>query len=421
MKKIVMIWVLALIVTIVTACTSTGATGQLNSENVETKQGIDMKQVMETIPVETMRLTKETIDEEVYTFGYLEPKESYFVTPFSTGIVEEINVSIGDVVSEGDLLYQLESNNLELSNDRDMLQQESSVTNAKSALEIQELNLKQRKGDLESRELSLNSAKENYENTLNLFENEFVSKADMDTALGNYEQAQINYEQAVISYETTQSNYDLSKASYDNALKNYELAQKDFKEKRDDIAIVAPISGLVTDVTVQTGVMNSGNLGVTIIDSSDMILNVKIMEKYKHTIMEGQKVRLISEYMDEDVIGEVTGISLTANSGLYSVEITINNQDNILSSGMYVEGYIQIKTKENVYVVDKTTVLKEINNNSYVYIVDHENQTAKKVSVELGIKEDDRVEIMGDLEAGDEVIVIGQDYVIDGQPIVIGE
>lgn len=408
MKKVTYLMTLLMILLLITSCTAGG-----DSDGIETVE------ILESISVEVESLSKVSVIEEVYAFGYLEPIDSYYVTPFSTGIVNEIMVSTGDYIEKGTVLYQLDTDDLELSKDRDLIQKESNVENSKSSLEVQALTLDQRKGDLEAREMNYQMAETDYENSLKLYESGAISKSEMDAITNNYEQARISYDQSQSSYEATLLNYNLARSSYDDAIQNHQLAIKDYDSRHDDMLVTAPISGLVTDVSVQTDTMNTGNLGITIIDNATMVLNVNVMEKYIRDIEEGQKVRLLFDYMNEEIEGDVTSISLESNSGYYPVEINIINDDQKLTSGMYTEAYVQTGSKESTYMVNKTSIVNDNNQNSYVFVVNQEDQTVKMVNVTLGIEEDSRVEIIGDIQEGDQIVVVGQDYLSDGQSVKI--
>ncbi len=412
MKLLKYVTLLTLVIILVSACSPRNMGAD--------KETVEVNKTAEAIPIVTKDLVKESVNEEVYVFGYLEPTDSYFTTPFSPGIVEEIFVEVGTHVKKDTLLFQLEANSLDSSKDKDLLQKESNIVNAKSSLDLQMLSLKQRENDLELRAMSLTTTKNNYEVTVDLFNSGISTQVELDGALNNYEQAQLNYSQAQLTYESTQLSYNSAQNSYNNALENNSISVNDYEDKYDDLLVVAPIGGLVTEITVQEGLMNQGSTGVTIIDDSIMILNVNIMEKYIHEIEVGQYVRLSFDYMENEKIGTVSSISLKAKAGYYPVEIQLENSDNTYTSGMYVEGFIQTKRIEHVFMIDKTSLMVDVlNQESYIYILNEDGENVRKVIVELGVNDGKRIEIKGDLAVGDKIVVIGQDFVVDGQLVVI--
>lgn len=419
--------VLTLIIALSVGCmpdregmTKDGGSNEASSAEEKTPTNTEGELEEETaVPVETLTLTSDDIAETVYTYGYLETKDTYIVTPNSGGIVDEILVSTGDYIELGTLLYQLEGEDLELSQERDMLSQNSSVASAKNNRDSLSVTLAQRQSDVDAMSLSLSTAQKNYDSTLTLYESSIVSKAELDGTISSLEQTQISYDQALLNLESTQLSYNAAKTSYSDALQNYELTEEDYDGRKDDLLVTAPITGLVTDVSVQEGMMNSGSLGVTIVDDTTMLLNINVMEKYIYDIEVGQSVDLTLEYEGKSITGYVTEISLSGQNGYYPVEISIDNADKSLSTGMFIEGYINTNIKTNVLKVEKTVLVQDINGNNYVFTIDEETNTAVKVPVTKGVEEGLYVEISGPIKSGDKIVVVGQDYITDQQEVLV--
>ena len=68
---------------------------------------------MRTVTVSVAKSEVGTIKERLLLTGSLKPKEQVDVTPKSTGRVQKINFHIGDSVDVGDLIAELERDELE--------------------------------------------------------------------------------------------------------------------------------------------------------------------------------------------------------------------------------------------------------------------------------------------------------------------
>jgi multidrug efflux pump subunit AcrA (membrane-fusion protein) len=70
-------------------------------------------------------------------------------------------------------------------------------------------------------------------------------------------------------------------------------------------------------------------------------------------------------------------------------------------------------------VVPSVAVLKlQGSNDRYLFI--DENGKAKRISVKIGRRFDDKVEVIsGELKEGDKLIVVGQSKLLDGDPVEI--
>ena len=90
----------------------------------------------------------------------------------------------------------------------------------------------------------------------------------------------------------------------------------------------------------------------------------------------------------------------------------------MLRPGMYVNSTLFLG-QEDVIVVPYQAVLKlQGADNRYVYV--NNGGVAKYVAVTLGQRFDDQVEIISDeINAGDELIVVGQSRLVDGVKLEI--
>jgi multidrug efflux pump subunit AcrA (membrane-fusion protein) len=73
-------------------------------------------------------------------------------------------------------------------------------------------------------------------------------------------------------------------------------------------------------------------------------------------------------------------------------------------------------TRHAATVLPREAVLRELQA-SHVFVA--EKGVAKKRAVTLGIEEGDRVEVLGGVKAGEQVIVAGQGGLKDGSPIKV--
>ena len=127
-----------------------------------------------------------------------------------------------------------------------------------------------------------------------------------------------------------------------------------------------------------------------------------------------------SLYPDRIFEGQVSIVYPTIDpaSRTFTVEVKIPNDDEALRPGMYGTINFFIGNTETV-VVPAISVLKlQGANDRYVFI--NKDGKAKRVSVNLGKRFEDKIELISDeIQEGDELIVVGQGRVIDGSPITI--
>ncbi|MCK4979755.1 MAG: efflux RND transporter periplasmic adaptor subunit, partial [Candidatus Delongbacteria bacterium] len=106
---------------------------------------------------------------------------------------------------------------------------------------------------------------------------------------------------------------------------------------------------------------------------------------------------------EENFIGIVSYVSPEAEmmSGTFSIEITINNDSNLLKHNQFARISLITQSSSNTIVIPQKSVLKS----SYVFVA--ANGIAEKRKITLGIGNEYEIEIMTGIAEGEEVIVSG--------------
>lgn len=142
---------------------------------------------------------------------------------------------------------------------------------------------------------------------------------------------------------------------------------------------------------------------------------ISVSEKYYPVIKEGLEVNLVSDiYPDEVFTGRISLVHPTINAATktFNIEIKVPNNNQLLRPGMYARVNLEF-AKETAVVVPAVAVLQQIGTNRrYVFI--HKNGIAKKIEVEVGKRFDDQIEIISNsIKLGDELIVSGHSNLVD--------
>ena len=115
---------------------------------------------------------------------------------------------------------------------------------------------------------------------------------------------------------------------------------------------------------------------------------------------------------------EVVYPTVNAQTHTFDIKIVIPNSSELLRPGMYVTTTIGLG-RENAIVVPYQAVEKLVGaNDRYVFI--NENGRAKRVSVTLGQRFDQDVEVIApELKEGVEMVTKGQHKLVDGMKMEI--
>lgn len=216
--------------------------------------------------------------------------------------------------------------------------------------------------------------------------------------------------------------------SVDSAKAQVEQAQSSLDSTQDNIdnyTITAPISGQIITKSVKVGDKISRNSGssdttlATIYDMSELTFEMSVDEMDISSVAVGQSVSVTADaYSDRTFSGTVTNVSLkgSQSNGVtnYPVTVTLDSDANgVLLPGMNVDGVITVGESKDTLMVPSGALMR----GNRVYIKDDSADASegpqmgnvpagfKEVEVEIGLSNDDFVEIKSGVSEGDTVYV----------------
>lgn len=221
--------------------------------------------------------------------------------------------------------------------------------------------------------------------------------------------AQNNYNRLVQVKKKNKSS--ISQHNLEAAETAKEIARLNYEFAKENIEIKAPFSGIITDVKMKEGenyvsmlpgasgppslfrIINTDSLEAEFFISENDVLKVNI----------GMKTIINIDNSSTDFFGELFFVSSEADlfTGKFRCKTSVKNIDNVLKPNQFAEIKVVLKEKENAVSVPQEAIV----NNEYLFIA--ENSTAKKTEVTLGISNENEIEIIDGVSAGDQVIIQG--------------
>ncbi|MCB0632695.1 MAG: efflux RND transporter periplasmic adaptor subunit, partial [Lewinella sp.] len=256
------------------------------------------------VVVETVRVKKGNITNEVSATGTVEPVEQVEIGTQVSGEVSKIHVDYNSVVKKGQLLAELDKSNLKAA----LSDAEASYNSA--------LN-------------ELNYYKQNYERQENMYNAQVISRAD--------------YEQAAYQLKNAEQAVTQRKSSLAQAQTNLSYAN-----------IYSPIDGVVLTKDVEEGQTVAASYSTPTLftiarDLTKMQVEADVDEADIGGVKEGQRVSFtVDAYPDEAFEGVVAqvrlGATVTSNVVTYTVIVAADNPELKLKPGLTAT--IAIYTKE---------------------------------------------------------------------------
>ncbi len=210
---------------------------------------------------------------------------------------------------------------------------------------------------------------------------------------------------------------------YDQILAQYNSTKEQLEFLKTNTYVKAPFSGVISAKNYEDGELYSGQPILVLTQIDKLKALVAIPESYFPKFKPGMKLTLTSEiYPDKTFPAtiEVVYPTIDASSHTFQVKIVVPNSQQLLRPGMYVTTTIGLG-KANAIVAPYQAVEKLVGaNDRYVFIND--NGYAKRVSVELGQRFDQEIEIIApEIVPGVEMITTGQHKLVDGVKINVVE
>lgn len=301
------------------------------------------------VVIKTVGIERGDIVSTVAATGTIKAVNSVDISSKITGLIRELNVQENDTVKAGQVLIVLDDTRLQ--------------------------------AQVSQKREQLNNAATDYERNRKLSSIGAVSDQQFDKSRVDYKVAQ---------------------ASYDDAM-----------SQLNDTVIVSPIDGVVigkpipAGQTVAQGISNPMVI-LTVADMSQMQIETLIDESDIGKVKVGQKaIFTVDAYPGKKFIGTVTKISQKAtvqqNVVYYGVFLDVDGDDEMLKPSMTARVSVSIGESKGVLTLPLSAI-KTQNGKQYV-VVQREGGKTESVSVKTGLSGEDRVEVVGDVKEGDQVIL----------------
>lgn len=265
----------------------------------------------------TATISRGNLRQVVTATGEIQPLNTINVGSQVSGTIDAIYVDFNSKVKKGDVLLTIEPSVLQASVDEAL-------------------------ASLVSAESQRNYAKSEYERNKTLFENDYISRAEL-------EQSQTTYEQA-------EQTVNRMKSQYDRAVTNLGYA-----------TITSPVDGTVISRQVDVGQTVAASFQTPDLfeiaeDLSKMQIETAVSEADIGMITEGQSVTFtVDAYPTQTFEGSVRQVRLsptiTSNVVVYTVVIDVDNTDLRLKPGMTAFVTILISERNDVWKVQNSALI----------------------------------------------------------------
>ena len=246
------------------------------------------------------------------------------------------------------------------------------------------------------------------------------------------------YEQMVIQAEFAKENFERTQRLWDNNIgsemqylkskTDYEASKKMVDQMKDRLSktkIYAPFDGEIDEII--------SNVGSNLIPGVSQILRLVnldiiyaesfVSEKYISFIGEGTEAIVQIPLLNMEYRSSVnqTGNFINPSNRTFRIEVPVENFDNRIKQNLDAKIKINIYKKDDAIVIPLRIVREDALGKNFVYVMSEDNKEGvyltSKQFITLGNKSEDKVEVTEGLDLGDIVVLEGAYSVEDSQRV----
>lgn len=342
-------------------------------------------------------------------YGILVPKTIHWISTDIAGRVKKILVKPGDSVKKGDVLVELQNPQLVQKKEETEWELEAIVAEKKAervALESQLFQLKttllETDGEYETTKLLLDA-----QQALIAAGNSSISQLEHSKTRLTVKKIKLRQKLQAQQYKKMEENLAAHTDGANARLNKMQKTLQQVQEEVNGLTVIATSDGVVQEMELELGqqlIIGDGVAKIAQLDNFQA--EIKVQELQVQNIQRGQKVQI--DTRSSTVQGVVERIDPNVVEGTVKVEVGLQGKlPPEARPDLSVEGIITIADKADTLFVKRPFSTAE-NSEAYVYRVEKDAKTAKRVKVEFGQVSTNTVEIIAGLNPGDKMIISDQ-------------
>jgi RND family efflux transporter MFP subunit len=292
-----------------------------------------------------------------------------------SGLVEKVNVEVGDIIQTGAVLIELDR-------------------------EIEEFTLEALRAASAQAQAELADAKRRYQDAKRLRQQKSISENELRLL-----EAEVEVDAAT-------------------------LKQKRAEERRqqarvDRHTLRAPFSGVISERRTETGEwIEPGTPVITLIAVDDLRIEMRVPQEFYNRIDRNSRVRVtldaLPEREFEGVIDAIVPVS-DASSRTFLIHVRIDAGDAVVTPGMSAHGQLRLSTGREGVVISRDAILRYPDGRVTVWVINpgSEPPTVAEKRVTTGHSFNGLITIREGLKADEVVVVRGNESLQEGQQVRI--
>jgi HlyD family secretion protein len=345
----------------------------------------------------------------VVATGKIQPVREVEIKSKASGIIQSLPVNFGDYVHKGQVICELDKNDIQPQLD----EQRAALGVALAQEQSAKADYEKYKVDAEGPDVPF--LKSDRDRAQKLFAAGLVAQNARDESEKNYQISLNKMNSARVNLQSATAAIAKAKAQYEQQAAVVARTEEDLR----NATIVSPLDGVVLsrDAEVGTAVSSilvlgsSATLIMTLGDLNEVYVKGKVDESDIGKVYLGQPARItVESFKDQKFNGIVTKISPMGaekdNVTTFEVRVSISNESRKLRALMTANAEIILEEHKKVLTIPEGAVLYAKDKSKEAEIPDATNEKGfRKIKIVTGISNGARTEILKGLSEGQQVIL----------------
>lgn len=402
-------------------------------------------------PVRVMTPTEGTITPTVEVSGSIVPRSEVEILSKVSGRALTIYCEEGALVHAGDVLIQLEKDEISAQLDQaqaSLLTAQARLSQAKTGHSFGETQVsssilqalegkRQAENAVNQAKADFNNNERQIERMKKLFEKGAIASQQMESAQLAYDISKNRYDSAMAQQKQADEAYSLAQASKaQNTIRqdDVKLAEAGLEQAKaaltltrihfENASIRTPITGVVTLREVEPGDIISSSEGgkgkvlMIITDNRLVRLEGEVPEEEVRDVASGQRATVTADAIPgKSFSGKVETLIASADlkSRSFRVKIRVGNPSAVLKSGMFARATLYKKPLKGI-ILPRHLVLTSDGETAVMIL---EGDTARRRRIQVGWGDEEKILITSGLSTTDQVISAGQESLQDGDKVEV--
>ena len=230
------------------------------------------------------------------------------------------------------------------------------------------------------------------------------------------DQARMNYNSAVATRNSTLAQLE---AGIQNAKSGLDQLDTALEHVDGSGNVIAPLSGTLATMNAVEGSYISNSLPLAVVNGGGpMRVTASVSETLVPQLAIGDTAEVTASAIGQTFSAVIRSVERAANAQtkLYTVTLTVPEEVEGLLPGMFADVVFRTNVSENTIVVPSDAILTS-EDTQYVFVA--EDGTARYTEITTGLTGTGVTEVLTGLTEGQQLVVVGQQYLSDEDPVRI--